>query len=278
MKAIENLQRLAIKAKHLAGIPYSKADFDLIYLNDIIRSGCFDGAEAQGDNVSVTTRNGTHLLARLYPHSDCFTLKQIFIDQEYRPLVSIFDANGIDTRGLKILDAGANVGYTSSYFFERFSDAEIVCIEPDPENQAVLHRNLELFIREGRATPLRMGLMGEDGKYLSTERGFRDGKDHAITTTEVTEETQLQSISVAGVMKLKGWETIDILKMDIEGAERFVFGDEATAEFLVRVRTAAIEIHDEFGIRDRIYKILRSSGFVIIDAGETTFGLNLGFR
>ena len=119
--------------------------------------------------------------------------------------------------------------------------------------------------------------MDKAGKNLTTSRGFRDGRDHAITVAESDTDHGLSSTSVPEIMSRMGWTYLDILKVDIEGAERFVFKDRETAAFLESVRSVAIEIHDEFGIREHIYELLRSFGFVLIDSGETTFGLNMRF-
>ena len=66
----------------------------------------------------------------------------------------------------------------------------------------------------------------------------------------------------------------DILKIDIEGAERFIFDDRASQDFLDKTRVLVIEIHDEFNIRSSIYKELRKRGFSIVEQGELTLGVN----
>src|SRR5947208_4936670 len=67
--------------------------------------------------------------------SDIWTFDQIFVDHEYRCIDSL---QGVTT----IIDAGANVGYSSAYFLSRFPEARIIALEPDPENFNALRRNL----------------------------------------------------------------------------------------------------------------------------------------
>ena len=68
---------------------------------------------------------------------------------------------------------------------------------------------------------------------------------------------------------------VDLLKIDIEGAERFIFEDDAlVAAFLGRTRFIVIEIHDEFNVRERICRCLAVNGFEYFDVGELTIGEN----
>ena len=68
-----------------------------------------------------------------------------------------------------------------------------------------------------------------------------------------------------------------MLKVDIEGAEKEIFTDSTKCNFLDITKIIAIEIHDEFGIRDDIYKVLHQYGFLIFEANETTIGINKKF-
>jgi UDP-N-acetylglucosamine transferase subunit ALG13 len=67
---------------------------------------------------------------------------------------------------------------------------------------------------------------------------------------------------------------IDLLKIDIEGGERYIFNEAREGlEFLAITRVIAIEIHDEYQIEDRIQAILRDAGFVISHSGEYLVGV-----
>jgi hypothetical protein len=51
------------------------------------------------------------------------------------------------------------------------------------------------------------------------------------------------TITVPGLMQQFGLETIDVLKIDVEGAEREIF---AACDWMDKVRFLAIELHDRF--------------------------------
>ena len=79
-------------------------------------------------------------------------------------------------------------------------------------------------------------------------------------------------------MDMLSWDTIDILKLDIEGAERFVFEDKQEAgEFLAKVKFIVMEIHDEYPIREHIYSTMRECKFDFFEYGELTIGQNKSF-
>src|SRR4051794_1523575 len=76
-------------------------------------------------NSYVHTRRAAEPLFVRRNTTDMWTFDQIFVDHEYR---CIDHLKNIRT----IVDAGANVGYSSAYFLSRFPDVRIIAVEPDP--------------------------------------------------------------------------------------------------------------------------------------------------
>ena len=56
-------------------------------------------------------------------------------------------------------------------------------------------------------------------------------------------ESSVQACSVTDILTSQGWEGVDLLKCDVEGAEREIFRDP-TKPWLSQVETVAIELHD----------------------------------
>jgi hypothetical protein len=91
-----------------------------------------------------------------------------------------------------------------------------------------------------------------------------------------TKAGTVKSVSLSAIMMRMNWDHIDILKMDIEGAEAVLFRSPAFVETLCKhVRYLALEIHDEFQCREEIEKILQENGFEYFTLRETLFGCNL---
>jgi FkbM family methyltransferase len=92
---------------------------------------------------------------------------------------------------------------------------------------------------------------------LMLNRAFRDGKDWSISLEESKAgDGDINGYSLTKIVaKING--NIDILKIDIEGAEKMIFEDETATDFLNKVKCIAIEIHDELFIREKIYSVLK---------------------
>lgn len=232
------------------------------------------GVDKAANELRFIYKGKNKLAARLYPSSDLMVFKQVILDGEYAAVTDFFKDNGHNSEQLKIIDAGANVGYTAVYFKEHFPLAIIACIEPDPDNQLALKKNTEPYLHDKSVTVYANALMGEANKNMVVSADFRDGRDWSKTTVESEVETGLKSITIDEIMKDNNWEELDILKIDIEGAERFIFNEKTNLDFLNKVKLMALEIHDEFNIRTGIYDILRKQHFIIANFGETTFCIN----
>lgn len=166
--------------------------------------------------------------------TDIECLFQLFVEEQYRCLDAFRGAR-------RILDLGANVGYASAYLLSRHADAEVIAVEPEAGNFMMLRRNTAGFGERFRAVQgaiwshvadLKFEPNG-DGEWGFTVRECDDG-----------ETPDLRSIDIATLLDRFGWERVDILKMDIEGAETAVFAANGDA-WLPRVRCIAIETHSD---------------------------------
>jgi FkbM family methyltransferase len=188
----------------------------------------------------------SRLRIRGYPHpvrmrpgtSDLHAFHQIFISREYDCL----DAADLVGGGpILIVDCGANVGYASVYFLNRFKQAHVIAVEPDRGNFEICRENLAPF--GARATVIRSaiwshraGLKLQGGAGRETEWGIRVEETNR-------DEADLEGTSIAAILDESGFPAIDLLKMDIEGAEAAVFAGEH--EWLGNVKNIVIELHGE---------------------------------
>lgn len=223
----------------------------------------------------VTLHDDLTLISRNIPHSDIQVFEQVFVDLEYALICNFFKNN---TEKLPetpiIIDAGANVGYTTLFFLNSMENPKIISIEPDSNNYNLLLKNIDLSSKKNNVIPLNSALLGKENVQLKTNADFRDGKDWAITVSETKEKSDLHSVSIPQLMKLYSLTEIDILKIDIEGAERFLFLSENDLEYLKNTKSIIIEIHDEFDCREMIYSTFKKYNFLIVDAGESTLAIN----
>lgn len=213
------------------------------------------------------------LTLRKPPSSDFNVFNQVFVNEEYRPLINLLEEKNAINESLFVIDAGGNIGAFSVYLNCFLPDASFLIIEPDESNCKFLNSNIthnEINVRK----IIKGGLWSSDG-YLEIKRDFRDQTDWAIRVQESQKPNNLKAYSLKGIMTNLEINIIDILKIDIEGSEKELFSDkEKITEVLKKVRFLCIEIHDEFQCREIITDILINNGFVLREYGETTFGYN----
>ncbi|MGD0842702.1 MAG: FkbM family methyltransferase [Candidatus Acidiferrales bacterium] len=139
-----------------------------------------------------------------------------------------------------IVDAGANVGFTSVFYANKYPNAKIFSIEPAASNFRMLLRNAAPY---RNIVPIHAALWCASGNIAITgpefgHCGFR------VSDTPETSSERVPAVTVGSVMNRYGIEFIDILKLDIEGAEKEVL--EGSTEWIDKVGVISVETHDRF--------------------------------
>ena len=214
------------------------------------------------------------LSARPFPHSDLEVLTQVMLKQEYGFAVQWIRNRKMQEDALRIIDAGANVGYTSLYFLSAFRRASLIAIEPDTANYKMLESNLRCCQSPSSVETLQAALLSRPGISVTIDRQGGDKKDWSFSVTPTLTSTGVSSITVGELLVRSGWEQIDILKIDIEGSEADVFSEQADLSYLQRTRLVMVEIHDDKADRKLIHGLLSQHGFEIEEHSETTFAIN----
>jgi FkbM family methyltransferase len=192
-------------------------------------------------------------------------LTQIFVRNDYR-----MEADKV----LRILDLGANIGMAAIYLSKLFPQAEIACVEPSPRNTPLLERALALNKIRGRVFEAAVGAEpGEIELFLS------DRPDcNSVTPSEETNTSvKVPMITVPEIMKQMGWDGIDLLKIDIEGAEKAVLGRNNA--WLGKVRFVTGESHVNVGYPySQLTADLKAYGFELETLIPDTADYGASFR
>ena len=214
------------------------------------------------------------LYFRKFPASDIGVFNQVFLHHCYLPIINKVRESIPASAEIKIIDAGANVGYSCVYFKTWFPEAQIVAIEPEESNPRQLKKNMEINGLE--LNELVRGALWNKSAYLEVVRDFRDNREASFTVKEATKPTSIKGYGFEEILSSKGWEEIDLAKIDIEGSEGFLFDTNVNADaILSKTKFLAIEIHDEFNIRPVIYEHLKRNGFSYFEFDDLTLAINL---
>jgi FkbM family methyltransferase len=114
-----------------------------------------------------------------------------------------------------IVDVGANIGLAARFFRNRYPTAKIVAYEPDPASFHMAQRN----VRNLTHLSLRNIAVGASSKRLRLYRvaGESWGTSAFVPNQAVAETFEASAVTLDSIIEELG--TIDILKIDIEGAE-----------------------------------------------------------
>jgi FkbM family methyltransferase len=195
--------------------------------------------------------------------SDITCLEKVFVHQDYK---SPFP---IDPR--VIVDAGANIGMATLYFAQEYPKAKIIAIEPEPSNFKILEWNCaglpNVVLVEGALWRESRALVIQD------ERAEKWAFSVAESATGAPAHSQqIKAVTIPGLLRDFGIERIDILKLDIEGAERELFAAGAES-WLGSVGQIVIELHDRYqsGCARAFYAAVGRAPFAQEVRGENIF-------
>jgi FkbM family methyltransferase len=182
---------------------------------------------------------------------DLFVFHEVFLDGCYH----IPPAWAGDVR--VVVDLGANVGMTTLYLARAFPDARFVCVEPDAHNASILRHNVSWL--KDRARVLEGAVSDEPGEALF------DSSDHSwggkLLRQGETGGHAVRCFTMDEIMAAYHLDTIDILKVDIEGAEEQLFG--GAGEWLSKVKLIVIELHGVYSI-ERFQLDVARYGFKVL--------------
>jgi FkbM family methyltransferase len=164
-----------------------------------------------------------------------------------------------------IVDVGANIGLASAYFLWRAPQARVIALEPDPVNHELCLRNLAAF--GDRAVVLRAGLWSEPCRIQVEPANLGTWASTVVPVPTAAGSDTIEALDMPTLLDRYGIERLDLLKIDIEGAEREVF---AAGDLSWLDRVGCIQIELEEPSRDTFFRALHGRGFEFLRHGEVT--------
>lgn len=218
--------------------------------------------EMPGYRFPILTRGKT---------SDVETFEQIFISKEYDYCVG---------QPKLILDLGANVGYAALFFANKYPGCKIISVEPEASNYAMLVRNVQNY---PNVVPVHAAIWS---KNTSLRIVNPEGEKWLFQVEETDEADGFAAVTIDDLLALEPVagrssngangrsQQIDILKIDIESAEKELFAANYQS-WLDKVNLLIIELHDNLrpGCSKSVYQALSHYCFNQFVVGENIFVL-----
>jgi FkbM family methyltransferase len=176
---------------------------------------------------------------------------QVFYEKQY-------DLYGVDFPDAKtIIDGGANIGCASVYFSLHFPNAKIVAIEPEKNNFELLKKNVEPC---KNIQCIQAGIWDKNEKLSLTNP--KGGAAEFMFDSNTNVDNSINGMTISAIMNSQHWNEVDILKLDIEGAEKEVFSSNDLS-WLTKVKLLIIELHDRYkeGCTKVVFKALNEFNY-----------------
>lgn len=169
---------------------------------------------------------------------DLFILYEIMAREIYRVAAATLDPSSVKT----VVDCGANIGMSALYFASRYPSARIISIEPDPANFELLVHNTR---DEPRIAAVRAAVVGTPQGPVRLTQDRPAWGNRIADAGGGSAGIEVRTLTMGQVMAEHAISSIDLLKVDIEGAEQQMFSEPG---FLDCVRYVLIELHEPYDL------------------------------
>ena len=230
-----------------------------------------------------------------------FVVKEIFIDH-------VYFQHGISlSKNAVVFDVGANIGLFSLYVAERFPTSRLYAFEPSPDIYSILLKNLSIY--QKRCQVYAVCLYNDIGKKTfcyypgySVISGLRtniqrdaaviingvksslvsldsipdelssDDKISSLVQSRLSKKQlfECQTTTISSILQQQNIKQVDLLKIDVEGAEWEVLAGIRAADWH-KIRQVVIEIHCRNDVK-RICQLIEKKGFDMYLAEDSNLG------
>jgi FkbM family methyltransferase len=201
----------------------------------------------------ATLPDGQRVIYR--PHDQCF------IDEIYS--MRVYDQDNEIVPGQTVVDIGGHIGLFTLYSsYKVGKQGKVVVCEPGPNNFPLLKKNIELNDCP-QISAHHCAIADHEGEadFFMPEGG--ENKDNPATNslfqTHGRKGVKVPLKTLDGIFQSEGLKAVDLLKVDVEGAEMAVLA--AGENCLKNTRRIVMEVHPPRVTPETVYAWLKARGF-----------------
>jgi FkbM family methyltransferase len=162
---------------------------------------------------------------------------EIFVEEAYRPTIGKLPPT-LHT----IIDLGSYLGDFAIWAAKRYHAKKVITVDADPVNYSFIPINIQKNKLTKNITPVLRAIYKQTGKKVHI-RSESDNIHATRSIIPVPKSEGTSTITLKDLMKKYSITFIDYLKVDIEGAEEYVFTRENQSLLQKKVRFVALEAH-----------------------------------
>jgi len=211
------------------------------------------------DDIVLRMRNGLTLkLINRGEHSDTVTISEMYLMKPY------VQGDFAIKDNWTIIDMGANVGIFSTYATKAANNVKVFAYEPSKENFSYLQTNISNNNLFDNIKPFKLAVTSKAGQKLTLYLHSLGSGGNSLYKNRVTECTATETIkttTLEEIIETNNIKQIDLLKMDVEGAEYDILLN-LSKSVLSRIKRIVLEVHPDkvYSIKD-LEDFFRVNGF-----------------
>lgn len=217
----------------------------------------------------VTTKFFDFKITGLNAASLLYLFNEIFLKKEY--------AFSCESGQPRIIDCGANIGSAVLFFKKLYPQAEIIAIEPNP----IIFKLLEKNVIDNNLKGVRLlncclsNIEGLQDFFFETEG--TDNLSGSIYETRGNKfQVRVESKKLSSIIRD---ESFDLIKIDVEGAEREIFQDLVESGKIESCSNYYMEYHHHPNMEDKfteMVSVFSKNGFAYKIRAD--FNIRLSFQ
>ena len=186
---------------------------------------------------------------------DMYVVAEVFWEQVYAPRVVQIQNPAV------VVDLGANIGAFSLWAARKWTPELIVAVEMDEENYVLFEENMRLNRLDSQVRLVKAAIWDCNERVGIRRHGFNHGMNQACSDPAGAD---IPAITLERLLEMTGIEKVDVLKMDIEGAEGRLFSSDNERILAESVGCLLAELHPTRGASvERIARLLDRIGFEV---------------
>ncbi|MBX2963396.1 MAG: FkbM family methyltransferase [Cyclobacteriaceae bacterium] len=158
-----------------------------------------------------------------------------------RCYMGIADKNEVS----RIMDLGAHIGLSAISFLSEYLNAEVLVVEPDPGNYKLLVENTSSYnSSKVRVYHYNTAIYADETEMLLHDPQTGTHGFQILEKNSYDQGRVVKAVTINNLLDRHGWDQVDIIKINIEGAEKELF--ERNTEWIARTKCLIVETHDRF--------------------------------
>lgn len=251
--------------------------------NAAMRAWLSNGARISPVAKGLCQLETENLRILIRPQStDWLVLDYVFRQPLYEPVVRW--AKGVGWQPRTIVDLGAYTGFSVLFWRQHFPEALIWAIEPEAQNFELLQRNLALN-PTGKGVVCHQAALWQHDTQLTFTQPPNPEQAWALQLTPADElPTRAHSQVVAGwsvrlLREMMENRPIDLLKINIEGAEAWILQDPDFQQFILpNLQVLVFEWHSGTDFNLSVFRKMTEAHFQLVSKGRWHFAFRQNNR